>query len=92
MTGRSDAGKNCLTGHPLFEAAGTVFKDSSANRWDEALWRPGVWIKVVEGKVQNIGMQKLRWKPPEGAAGAGYYSYSLVMTRGTNVQIRQIKI
>ncbi|MGB2960464.1 MAG: T9SS type A sorting domain-containing protein [Bacteroidota bacterium] len=21
-----------------------------ANRWDEALWRPGVWIKVVEGE------------------------------------------
>jgi hypothetical protein len=24
-----------------------------ANRWDEALWRPGVWIKVVEGENLN---------------------------------------
>jgi hypothetical protein len=22
-----------------------------ANRWDEALWRPGVWVKVVEGET-----------------------------------------
>lgn len=45
---------------------------------------------LFEGEVQNIGIQKLRWKPAGGAAGAGHYS--LVMTRGKNVQIREINL
>ena len=31
-----------------------------ANRWDEALWRPGVWIKVVEG--ENLSEIKAEYR------------------------------
>lgn len=31
-----------------------------ANRWDEALWRPGVWIKIVSG--ENVAEIKKEYK------------------------------
>lgn len=45
---------------------------------------------LFDGGVKNIGIQNLEWKPARRAAGAG--RYSLVMTRGKNVQIREINL
>ncbi len=32
------------------EGNSTEIKYRRANRWDEALWKPGVWVKVVDGE------------------------------------------
>jgi hypothetical protein len=41
-----------------------------ANRWDEALWRPGVWVQVVEGEnLQEIKAEYLEEIQREAAFG-----------------------